>query len=691
MKVVLQDGAKDCGICCLLSIVRYYGGEVSKEYLRKITNTTREGVNLYNLLEASKSLGFDSIGVKGKLEEINVNNLPCIAHININKKYKHFIVIYKMDNKKKTLTVMDPAKGKKQLSYSEYNLLTTNNYLFLKPIKKIHIFRKKQVIYKNVKDLLIKNKNYLILILITTINYFLLNIITSYHFKYLSELVIKNNLSINIIKISLTVGSLIIIKNVLSFIRNIILYKWNSIFALEITTFTYKQILLLPYLYFKNRTSGEVISRFKDLQTVRDYLTNIFCILTTDLISIIIFTTIMIKYSFKLTLIINITFIFISIIILIRNKRKKVNLKKVKNSEDIINSYIIQGINNVDTIKGSHLEKRLIDKFIINYKVLSENVYNYLKYLEKEIMIKDSLKDIMTIIIYSLGSYYVIINKMSLSNLILFQSFISYYIVNYQNIINTISNYNSYKISLERIEELFMIEEENFKNNYFYLPYTLNGNIEIRNLNYSIGTKVIFDNLNLKIKKGEKILLSGESGTGKSTLVKMILRYIETNFDSIKIDNIDINHYHLENIRSNITYVTNNEYLFNETIKNNICMYQEIEEEKLQEIVNMTYVSDLLKDKTLDTIIEENGFNISNGERQRIILARAIIRNSNIYIFDEALSQIDINKEKKILENIFKYMKEKTIIIISHRFNNKKLFDRVLKLSKGKIIEEEKL
>lgn len=691
MKVVLQDGAKDCGICCLLSIVRYYGGEVSKEYLRKITNTTREGVNLYNLLEASKSLGFDSIGVKGKLEEINVNNLPCIAHININKKYKHFIVIYKMDNKKKTLTVMDPAKGKKQLSYSEYNLLTTNNYLFLKPIKKIPIFRKKQVIYKNVKDLLIKNKNYLILILITTINYFLLNIITSYHFKYLSELVIKNNLSINIIKISLTVGSLIIIKNVLSFIRNIILYKWNSIFALEITTFTYKQILLLPYLYFKNRTSGEVISRFKDLQTVRDYLTNIFCILTTDLISIIIFTTIMIKYSFKLTLIINITFIFISIIILIRNKRKKVNLKKVKNSEDIINSYIIQGINNVDTIKGSHLEKRLIDKFIINYKVLSENVYNYLKYLEKEIMIKDSLKDIMTIIIYSLGSYYVIINKMSLSNLILFQSFISYYIVNYQNIINTISNYNSYKISLERIEELFMIEEENFKNNYFYLPYTLNGNIEIRNLNYSIGTKVIFDNLNLKTKKGEKILLSGESGTGKSTLVKMILRYIETNFDSIKIDNIDINHYHLENIRSNITYVTNNEYLFNETIKNNICMYQEIEEEKLQEIVNMTYVSDLLKDKTLDTIIEENGFNISNGERQRIILARAIIRNSNIYIFDEALSQIDINKEKKILENIFKYMKEKTIIIISHRFNNKKLFDRVLKLSKGKIIEEEKL
>ena len=113
MKIVLQDGIKDCGICCLLSIIRYYGGEVSKEYLREITYTTKDGVSLYNLLEASKKIGFDSIGLTGKLEDIDINKLPCIAHFIINKSYKHFVVLYKIDKNKKLVTIMDPAKGKK--------------------------------------------------------------------------------------------------------------------------------------------------------------------------------------------------------------------------------------------------------------------------------------------------------------------------------------------------------------------------------------------------------------------------------------------------------------------------------------------------------------------------------------------------------------------------------------------------
>ena len=234
-----------------------------------------------------------------------------------------------------------------------------------------------------------------------------------------------------------------------------------------------------------------------------------------------------------------------------------------------------------------------------------------------------------------------------------------------------------------------MIHKDNFKNNYFYLSYKLDGDIEFKNLNYKVGSKYLFKDLNLNIKKGEKILLSGESGSGKSTLLKMLLRYIDVDFNHIKISNIDINHYHLENIRSNITYVTNNEYLFNDTLRNNILLYKEIKEEEFQNICSICLVDDIIKNSIsgYDTMIEENGFNFSNGERQRIILARSILRNSNIYIFDEALSGIDITKEKKILENIFLYLKDKTVIVISHRFNNKKCFDRVLKLENGKIYE----
>ena len=145
IKVVLQDGIKDCGICSLLSIIRYYGGDVSKEYLREITNTTKDGVSFYMLIEAAKNIGFDAIGMSGELDDINVNNLPCIAHFIVNKNYKHFVVIYNIDFKNNNITIMDPAKGKRIISFSEFNLSSSKNYIFLKPIKKLPIIKNKHI------------------------------------------------------------------------------------------------------------------------------------------------------------------------------------------------------------------------------------------------------------------------------------------------------------------------------------------------------------------------------------------------------------------------------------------------------------------------------------------------------------------------------------------------------------------
>ena len=689
MEIVNQDGIKDCGICCLLSIIRFYGGEVPKEYLRELTHTTKEGVSLYNLLEGAKELGFDAVGLTGNLEDINVNNLPCIVHFIVNKNYKHFVVLYEINIKKQQVTLMDPAKGKKIISFSEFNLLSSKNYLFLKPIKKLPVMLKKNVIYKNIKEIMKENKLTLLLIIFLTISYFILNLISSFHFKYILEYSINYNISKNIFIITYLIIFLYILKNINSYLRNILLSKWTSIFDLKTTTLTYKQLLLLPYLYYKNRTSGEVISRFKDLNTIRTYISNFFCIITTDLITTIIFFIIMFKYNKKITLILLIP-IFLSLLItLIFNKNKKKTLPSINTYTDKTNSYIIEGISNVDTIKGFHLEKRMIDKFIIHYKNLLELVYKYNFLIESNNFIKSIINDSYLIIIYLIGGIQVINNKISLSNLIIYQVFFNYFINCFYSLTSLIEEYNSYKIALDRVEEIFMIHKDNFKNNYFYLSYKLDGDILFSNLNYKVGSKYLFKDLNLSIKKGEKILLSGDSGSGKSTLLKMLLRYIDVDFNHIKISDIDINHYHLENIRSNITYVTNNEYLFNDTLRNNILLYREINEEEFLNVCSICLVDDIIKNNMTgyDSMIEENGFNFSNGERQRIILARSILRNSNIYIFDEALSGIDITKEKKVLENIFSYLKDKTVIVISHRFNNKKCFDRVLKLENGKIYE----
>lgn len=693
MKIVLQDGRKDCGVCCLLSIIRFYGGEVPKEILRELTNTTKDGVSLYNLLEASKKLGFDAEGLEGKLEDIEINNLPCIAHIEVKKRYRHFIVIYKINTKKKEVTIMDPAKGKKVISFSEFHLLSSNYYLFLKPKKKIPILKKKNIIYKKIKTQIKQNKKLIFFIIILTSNCFILNIFTSFHFKLLLEYAIEYQISNNLLIISIILCSTFLLKNIMNYLRDILFHKWNCLFTIEITTLTYKQILTLPYLYFKNRTTGEVLSRFQDLNIIRDFLANFFTTITIDLFCVIIFFLLIEKYEKKLGIIVLIMMILFLILILLFRNQKRSKIKKVKQEEDIMNSYLIQGISNVDTIKGSHLEKRFTDKFELNTKSFQEKVYNYYTLLEKSNFLEQNGKDLLQIILYGVGSYFVINQSLTLTNFIMIQSFLSYLMNSYTNILYLVSNYHSYKLTLERVEEIFMLDQEEFQNSYFYLPYTLEGDIIIKNLNYKISSKEIFNNLNVVIKKGEKILLSGPSGCGKSTLMKFLMKYIDTPYGTIQISGIDINHYHLQNIRENITYITNNEYLFQDTLRNNICLYKEYDEEQIKKVCEICLVEDLIKSKniTLETVIEENGFDLSSGERQRIILARSILRKSNIYILDEALGQIDIYQEKKILKNIFTYLQDKTIIVISHRFHNKKEFDRVLKIEEGTICEEKAL
>ena len=301
MKVVLQDGIKDCGVCCLLSIIKHYGGNVSKEYLRDLTNTTKNGVTAYNIIETAKKLGFDSYALCGDLEEIDANNLPVIAHVIINKSYKHFIVIYKIDFLNEKVLVMNPAKGKEILSFSEFKLESSSNYIFLKPIKKLPTFQEKKIIRNTIIKYILKNKQLLIYLIILTIFFFILNLLSAFHFKYLLDYVINYNISKNALIISITVLIIYILKEIISYLRDIIILKYSEMFDEVVTIKIYKQIILLPYLYYKNRTTGEVISRMKDLGVIKGFIIEVITSISTSLLSIIIFFIVLFNINSKLT------------------------------------------------------------------------------------------------------------------------------------------------------------------------------------------------------------------------------------------------------------------------------------------------------------------------------------------------------------------------------------------------------
>lgn len=691
MKVVLQDGIKDCGICSLLSIIRHYGGNVSKEYLRQLTSTTKNGVTAYKLVESAEKLGFHATALTGDIKNIDVNNLPCIAHVIINKSYQHFIVIYEVDFKRNLMVVMDPAKGKRIFSISEFKLMSSNCFIFLTPDRKLPNFQNHKVMKEMIISSSQKQKVYFIFLLFLTILYFIFNILSAFHFKYLIDFSINYDNSYNIIIISVMLFVIYLSKEVSSFLKDIILLKYSEVLDLHITMKIYKQIILLPYLYYKNRTTGEIISRIKDLSSIKDFLAQLFTSITTDFFCIVLFLFLLMKINSELTLITFVFFIgFILIQFLFKGKIKK-RVKHYYRKEEGLNSYLIESLSSVDAVKGMHVEKIMIDRFYLKYKNLLEAVYQVSIVEKIFVFIKNNFYHLFHIIILSYGSFFVINKKIPLSGLIVFHSLLTFLMSSFQNIVNLLHEYPTVLLSLERIEDLFTIRKEIFKGRDLYKDYKVEGDIVYHNLTFSYGSREIFKNVNLKIRQGDKVFLYGESGSGKSTLMKLLMRYIEVEFGNIRINDIDINHYHLDLLRENITYISQQEFLYTDTIYNNITLKKEIDKETVLKAIQLTLVDEIIDHDalSLDKLVEENGFNFSGGERQRLILARSILKSSNIYIFDEALSQIDIERERIILENIFREMSDKTIIVISHRFHNMDLFDRILKLEDGIIHEEE--
>ena len=689
MKVILQDGIKDCGICCLLSIIRHYGGNCSKEYLRQLTNTTKNGVTAYNLVTASESLGFSSIAMKGELESLNKSSLPCISHVIINKSYQHFVVIYDIDIKANKIVIMDPAKGKRLISTSEFKLMSSNNYIFLTPNKKLPNFQENKEIKETISCFFNEHKKLFLTILYLNLSYFLFHILSAFHFKYLLNFSIEYKVSNNIMIISLIVGVIYILKEISAVLRNILITKYSELLDYKITLKTYKQIILLPYLYYKNRTTGEILSRIRDLSYVKGYTVKLFTVCSTDIFTSFIFIVLLFNINKILTICSMILFIFLIILNILQKPKLKSKIKKYNRREEKLNSYLVEVLSCMDVIKGMHTEKLVMDKLKIKYQNFLESVYKLSLTQELFTYFSNNINALFQVIILGLGSYEVIRTNLSLGQLIIYQSILTFLNTSIFNIVNLVHDYPNYILAKQRIEDLFNIKREKFVISDFNNNYSLK-KIKYQNLSYSYNSKPLLKNINLIINSKDKILLLGPSGCGKSTLVKLLMRYLEIPFGMISINNMDINHYNLDSLRSNITYISQQEFLFSDTLYNNITLGKDYSKEEVDKVIKLTLVNELVDNNSLsyNQLVEENGLNFSGGERQRIILARSILKKSDIYIFDEALSQIDILKERKILKNIFEYLKDKIIIIISHRYDNNDLFNRIIKLEGGILSEE---
>lgn len=686
VKYIKQTDLKDCGVSCLMALVRYYGGYITREYLRDITKTTNEGVSVYSLIEAGNKIGFEAKAVKTTIDKLN-NNLPVIAHILINKKYGHFVVITKISSKE--ITIMDPNSGFRKITYNEWMNMTTNVYLLYKPKTEILKQNLEKGFFELIFPIIKKYQKTFLILIIFSILYTLCNVLVSYQFQFFLDLLsVNNRRTINLIFYFLIL--VIFLKELTNLFRNFLVNYVNHKLDKTLISEVYNHIIRLPYLYFKNRTKGDIITRIQDVFTIRDVISKLFLTVTIDLILLIFILIVLFKISIKLSLICLVATLVYIFFITIYNHIISNKIKLVKEKEVLVNNHLIESLSSINTIKGMQIEEMLSDKLNLKYHDYQDSSFSLYKNYYKQLFFKDFIYGIGLLIIIYIGILEVMDNDLSLSKLLVFNSLLIYYFTPIQNIINLQILIKDASISFTRIKELLNIECEKLIIDKKQLNKHLKGNIKLNNLVYSYnGRNDVIKCDSLEIKASNHVLLYGISGGGKSTLMKLISRYITNYKGDILIDNRNLFDYNLLDIRNKITYLSQDEVLYTDTIYNNIVLKQDIKYSKYLEIIKLTGVFEIIKKSMLkdDMLIDNNGSNLSGGERQRILLARALVKNSDIYIFDESFSALDIKNERKVLKNVLEHLKNKTVIVISHRFNNRDLYQKFILIEKGIVYE----
>lgn len=674
---VLQQNTTDCGIASIMTVLMYYGIKPSREKIISKLPKRQDGYTAYDLVKISKSYGINSYGMKLKISDIK--NFPVIAHTIKDKNIFHFIVILSYDKKRQILKIMDPAIGIKTISLKEFEEITTNIFLLFDKTKKKKIKDKR---FKNeITKIMKQNKT----IIFKTIALSIIFVLFSLVFNYYLKIVLSYKKISILLEIFIFYLLIVIIKSIISYLKNKLVLDLNIKIDKDITNKVTSHILNLPYKYFITKQSGELVTIIEDIENFKEIVTKVFILSLVDFILIIV----IIIYTSILNIYVGLSLLLMLLIIYVITKKYQYTLNnsfiKYKLTKINYTSLLYNYFSSFETIKNLNISK--------NINNIIENKYsNTLKYDKIYNKTNNIYSFIMTLLI---DLFYISLIFLSLSialktntnvlDVILFSS-IFYLIIGFiSNITESIVLYKVYETSTDRILDCLEIKEEINENSNFSSINKIN----FKDVTYKIEDNYLLQNINLTIKKNQKIYITGESGIGKSTMMKLLLKYYDLDKGKILIDNINLNDLPLTFIRNNITYIGQNEQLFTSSILDNLKLITK-DETKIKEVCDISLVTDFLKKNNLnlDYHIEENATNLSGGEKKKIILARGLLHLKNVLILDEVFNEISIKEERIILKNIMSKYQDKIIIMISHRNSNTDLFTKKYQLKgDGKLYE----
>lgn len=692
-KCILQNDETDCGPACLAAIFRKYGLKVSIAKIRDFAGTDRQGTSAYGLVKVIEYYGFQQKVVEADKEVLNAKlPLPAIAHVIIDDTLLHYVVITKI--KGDFVIVSDPAKGIVKYKKEDFLKIWTNILILIAPTNNSQKGNKKQSTLISFFRLLISQKWLLLRIFILSMILTSIGIITSFYYQVLMDDIVPSFSLEMLNHVSVITLCLFLVQIGLNFLRGFLIVTLEQNIDVPIMLGYYNHALILPMKFYSMRDTGEIISRFNDASSIRDIVSEASLTIMMDTIMAIVGAVVLFNSNRMLFLISVVMLILYGIIVFSYNKPiKKIN-RKIMEMNSKVTSQFVETINGIETIKAFNQEDNEKEKTDKLYKKFLKKVFNGGILSLSQQTVTMFVAVVGELVILWVGAAYVIKGELTIGELITFNALLGYFIEPIKNLINLQPSIQTAVVAADRLGEILDIapeyndEQEKTDNRIKF------DRILISNLDFRYGTReLVLKNINLEIHRGEKIAFVGESGSGKTTLAKLLVRLYEQEDGSIKLDSSDIREFSIKQIRNNISYISQDTFLFGGTIKENLLFGNPAaSDDDISRVCKVCDLEDYVNTLPLkyNTRIEENGKNLSGGQKQRFAVARALLSNPQILIMDETTSNLDYITEKSIEKTIKRFSKNMTTIIIAHRLSTIKDCDRIFVFNNGKITESGK-
>ena len=691
-KGVMQNDINDCGAACLSTICKHYGYHESLAFFRDSTKTTSEGASMYALTVCAQNIGFNSEVLYGTwdefIEEIKPDKLPVIVHTVGANRLAHYLVIKKIKGNK--IYIFDPAKGNVVFEQKSFQSIWTGYIITFEPNKKLFCSNTSRREFFKYFKLLKENYKIFSLTVFLSMILTVLMIISSIAYKVLIDDYIVGNIKMakeGIIKFFLALIFLYFICMVIYIIRGFMLAKINKNMYTTLLRDLYTKIVKLPISFFDMRKDGEIVNRYTLVKGVVNTMANSIIIIILE--SFLAFITLGLLFYFDKDLaivVLGTSFLYCFIVVIYKPILKRDARNSAESESELLSCYT-ETIDHIETIKIFNQQQQCSKKFLKLTQIYLRRKIR----LDKDIVVKSGLENtverIGNVFVLSIGTFYVVRGTISLGTLIAFQALTTFFLNPLRSLTEIQGAIQNMQIACRRIDDILdSAEEINNRENIERVD-----SIEFQNVSFSYNyNQEVLKSISFKVQRGDWVGLIGKSGSGKSTVAKLILKFYQIDDGMIRISDRNIDNLNIHVLREKVIYISQKSKLFSGKLRDNLTFYKDVSDEVIQKILGICQL-ELLIEKFkhgLDTEIEEEGKNLSVGEIQRINIARALLLFPDCIIFDEATSNLDKESESKIWDAIKRNYPEMIVFIISHDNNVIKNCEKIIKIEEGKIQEE---